>query len=466
MSRIVRFFSNSPHSPRLPLNLKGLLHDPEALKQNVRERRVNVDIDRIIRLNTERLELSRKLNEINSKRKQFTSSHDSVDLKSQRSLLANELRETESNLAIQLSLLPNTSSEHSPLTDNLLLKQVDPKGNQCENNNLLFCDHVDLCKKFDLVDFQGPARTSGAHFYALKGVTALLEMALVSWATSRAIDRGFIPIAPPDCIKDQFVVACGFQPRRETTSDTANTARPVYQIITDSNSNINNTHNDESLILAGTSEMFLASQHSNQIIDTSQLKNSLPFKYVATSHCFRSEVGHHSAASRGLYRVHQFTKVELFSLCDQSESSKQFDEICNLQAALLDELGLPYRVLEMARGELGAAAHRKWDHEVWMPGRRIWGEVMSTSNCTDYQSRRLAIRLRDKGKAVNVNDPQTLEFPHTLNGTACAVPRIIMALLETNLHQNILKLPAALEQFYPTRQRVHGCDDQLKIQFV
>ena len=222
-------------------------------------------------------------------------------------------------------------------------------------------------------------------------------------------------------------------------------ALPVYTVTNDSSGD-----KEDPLVLAGTSEMFLASQFSGQTL------KDLPKKYVAMSHCFRSEVGHHTAASRGLYRVHQFTKIELFVFCDPSQGSNHFQEITNLQAELLDELKLPYRVLEMARWELGSSAARKWDHEVWMPGRKIWGEVMSTSNCTDYQSHRLAIRMKNNSSSA---DNPSLGFPSTLNGTACAIPRIIMALLEYGwnpMEPECLNLPSVLEQFYPTSVREHG----------
>lgn len=192
------------------------------------------------------------------------------------------------------------------------------------------------------------------------------------------------------------------------------------------------------LALAGTSEVGMAGMLADQIVAASDL----PLKFVAWNHCFRSEVGHHTAASRGLYRLHQFTKVELFGVMDADHAALGFEEIAALQAVLLDELQLPYRVLEMSRRELGASAYRKWDHEVWMPGRGIWGEVMSTSLCTDYQTQRLNIRTRSKSG--------DLAFPHTLNGTACAVPRMIMALLEWGWdasRPDQLTLPEALRPF-------------------
>ena len=413
------------------INLKEILSDTEKLKRNAEERRItSINVELIEELNDKRKSLSQELATLNSLRKNSNAALASknLDAKTIRKEIMTKLDEIEDKLLTEISNLPNWSSQESPIQDNLVIKETLKSANF--DNRV---DHMDICKKFDLVDFEGPARTSGAHFYALKGVTALLEIALTSWAMNRAIQKGFTPISAPDVIKERFIVACGFQPRRTGKIGSL----PIYTITNDSTT-------EDPLVLAGTSEMFLASQFSGQT-----LKN-LPKKYVAVSHCFRSEVGHHTAASRGLYRVHQFTKIELFVFCDPADGPNHFQEITSLQADLLDELKLPYRVLEMARWELGASAARKWDHEVWMPGRKIWGEVMSTSDCTDYQSRRLAIRTNSAG---------SLGFPHTLNGTACAIPRIIMALLEYGWNPEepeYLNLPSVLEQFYPTTERVYN----------
>lgn len=413
------------------INLRELLADPKKLKQNALERRMTVNIDLIKELNDQRIELSKTLNTLNGQRKSFVS----IDKKEERKDLISKLSEIECNLMKEVLSLPNWSSEKSPILENEVIKTV-PSDFDVLKVSRATADHVDICKNFDLVDFEGPARTTGAHFYALKGVVAMLEMALISWTINRAAQRGFLPISVPDCVRERFVVGCGFQPRRKLEN-----GLPVYTI----NDPAKGPDDEDPLVLAGTSEMYLASQYSGQTLSS----NDLPLKFVGVSHCFRSEVGHHTAASRGLYRVHQFTKVELFVFCEPAGSERYFEEITSLQADLLNELKLPFRVLEMARWELGSASSRKWDHEVWMPGRKLWGEVMSTSECTDFQSRRLAIRLKQPKE-------KDLTFPYTLNGTACAIPRIIMALLEWGWDPNepeYLNFPAVLEPFYPTPLR-------------
>ena len=436
-----KLFSSTFSTLRPLINLKEILSDTEKLKQNAAERQNNsINAELIIELNSERISLSKQLARFNSLRKdQNVSIESKTNSRIERKTLMSKLDEVDEKLLTEIYNLPNWSSEESPIEDNLVIKEAFMEKIERYKYRV---DHMDICRKFDLVDFEGPARTSGAHFYALKGVTALLEIALTSWAINRAMQKGFTPISAPDVIKEQFVVACGFQPRRNTGKTEEGGSLPIYTITNTPN------NSGDGLVLAGTSEIFLASQFSGQTLQT------LPKKYVAMSHCFRSEVGHHTAASRGLYRVHQFTKIELFTFCPPIDAPKHFQELTDLQAELLNELKLPYRVLEMARWELGASAARKWDHEIWMPGRKIWGEVMSTSNCTDFQSRRLAIRMKNPS-----DNTSSLGFPFTLNGTACAVPRIIMALLEYGwdpIEPECLSLPVALEQFYPTSERKYN----------
>ena len=314
--------------------------NPEEVERNARERNVKVDVPLIMQLYQKRTTLTNEINSLNRERK--STSADGRLIRQKLSVLESERTEVESALEEAVLAIPNWSSPESPASveGNRVIYQSDIE------NIPPSLDHCDWNQKYKLIDFEGAASVCGAHFYALKRTMALLELALNSWAVAKAVQKGFSPLAVPDVINEGFIYASGFQPRSDRQSS------PVFRIA------------DSSLALAGTSEIFLASQHANQIIS-----NQLPLKYVAWSHCFRSEVGHHSALSRGLYRVHQFSKVELFTLTTPSQSTAMFDEITALQAEMLRELGLPFRILEMHRGELGSSASRKWDHEVWMPGR-------------------------------------------------------------------------------------------------
>ncbi|XP_020552779.1 serine--tRNA ligase, chloroplastic/mitochondrial isoform X1 [Sesamum indicum] len=270
-------------------------------------------------------------------------------------------------------------------------------------------DHVQLGKDLDLFDFDAASEVSGSKFYYLKNEAVLLEMGLVNWAVSEVMKRGFTPLTTPEIVRSSVVEKCGFQPRGTNTQ--------VYSI----------EGSDQCLI--GTAEIPVGGIHMDSIL----AESSLPLKYVAFSHCFRTEAGAAGTATRGLYRVHQFSKVEMFILCRPEESNSFHEELIKIEEDLFTSLGLHFKTMDMATEDLGAPAYRKFDIEAWMPGLGRYGEISSASNCTDYQSRRLGIRYRPelstipkKGKG---SSPPT-QFVHTLNATACAVPRMIVCLLE------------------------------------
>ncbi|KAG5543946.1 hypothetical protein RHGRI_016634 [Rhododendron griersonianum] len=272
-------------------------------------------------------------------------------------------------------------------------------------------DHVQLGKDLDLIEFDAAAEVSGSKFYYLKNEAVLLEMALINWTITEVMRRGFTPLITPEIVRSSVVEKCGFQPRGENTQ--------VYSI----------EGSDQCLI--GTAEIPVGGIHMDSILTES----ALPLKYVAYSHCFRTEAGAAGTATRGLYRVHQFSKVEMFILCRPEESDSYHEELIGIEEELFSSLGFHFKTLDMASVDLGAPAYRKFDVEAWMPGLGRFGEISSASNCTDYQSRRLGIRYRpeassstnpQKGKG-NLAPPQ---FVHTLNATACAVPRMMICLLE------------------------------------
>ncbi|KAF3658644.1 Serine--tRNA ligase [Capsicum annuum] len=252
---------------------------------------------------------------------------------------------------------------------------------------------------------------SGSKFYYLKNEAVLLEMGLVNWAVSEAMKRGFTPLTTPEIVRSSVVEKCGFQPRGTNTQ--------VYSI----------ENSDQCLI--GTAEIPVGGIHMDSILSES----SLPLKYVAFSHCFRTEAGAAGAATRGLYRVHQFSKVEMFILCRPDESDSYHEELIGIEEELFSSLGFHFKTLDMASEDLGAPAYRKFDVEAWMPGLGRYGEISSASNCTDYQSRRLGIRYRPESSSSSSSSKKgknaaPTQFVHTLNATACAVPRMIVTLLE------------------------------------
>jgi seryl-tRNA synthetase len=276
-------------------------------------------------------------------------------------------------------------------------------------------DHMELGALLGAIDTDRAAKTSGARFYYLTGVGALLELALVNLAIAQAVETGFIPVIPPVLVRREAMEGTGFLGRDE---------QQVFAL------------RDDELFLVGTSEVPLASLHADEILDAA----SLPLRYAAFSPCFRREAGSYGKDTRGIIRVHQFDKVEMFSYCPPEESGAEHLRLLAWEEQFLAALELPYRVIDVAAGDLGGSAARKYDCEAWIPTQERYREVTSTSNCTDYQARRLQIRTRGAdGK------PQIL---HTLNGTLCAIPRTIVAILENHQQPDgSVAVPAALRPY-------------------
>jgi seryl-tRNA synthetase len=277
-------------------------------------------------------------------------------------------------------------------------------------------DHLALAAKLDLVDFEGGARVAGQKFYFLKNEAVLLELALQRYAIDVLRAGGFTLYATPDVARPEVVEGTGFDPRGEETQ--------IYSLA------------NADLCLIGTAEITLAGLHADSILE------ELPLRLAGVSHCFRTEAGAAGRESRGLYRVHQFSKVEMFAFTRPEDSEAMHAELLAVEERIFQGLEIPYRVIDTATGDLGAPAYRKYDLEAWMPGRGEhgdWGEVTSTSNCTDYQARRLRIRFRRDKKA---------ELVHTLNGTAVAIPRTLVALLENHQRPDgSVAIPKALQPY-------------------
>jgi len=262
-------------------------------------------------------------------------------------------------------------------------------------------DHVQLGERLDIIDFDAGTKVAGTKFYFLKNEAVFLEQALVRYALEILVKRGFTPMITPDIAKEEILEGIGFNPR--------GTESNIYPL------------EGTGTCLVGTAEITLGGYYQNDIVDLS----AGPIRMAGLSHCFRREAGAAGQFSKGLYRVHQFTKLEMFIYCKPEESDAMHAELRSIEEDIYTGLGIPFRVVDTATGDLGAPAYRKWDLEAWMPGRGEageWGEITSTSNCTDYQARRLGIRYRDEqGKPRLV---------HMLNGTAVACSRAMIAILE------------------------------------
>jgi seryl-tRNA synthetase len=279
-------------------------------------------------------------------------------------------------------------------------------------------DHLDLATPRDLIDMERGARTSGSRFAYLKGDLVFLQFALVQFALQKLAAKGFRPVVVPVLVRDEAMYGTGFFPTD---------MQQVYRIETDS------------LNLVGTSEVSLAAMHMDEIVDEA----GLPLRYVGYSSCFRREAGAAGKDTRGIFRVHQFDKVEMFSFCAPDKSVEEHDLMRSIEEEILQDLGLPYRAVNIAAGDLGASAAKKYDLEAWLPTQERYREVTSCSNCTDYQARRLKVRAKgDKG------GPYLL---HTLNGTAVAVGRSIIAIMENyQTEEGLIEVPAVLRPLMPS----------------
>ena len=275
-------------------------------------------------------------------------------------------------------------------------------------------DHLELGERHGIIDIERSAKVSGARFSYLLGPLARLQFSLVQWAMDRLEPHGFVPVVPPVMVREDALYGTGFFPGDRDQ---------VYAI------------EGDGLYLIGTSEVTLAAMHADEILDT----DSLPLRYAGFSSCFRREAGAAGKDTRGIFRVHQFDKVEMFTFCHPERSQSEHDFLLAREEALVQELGIPYRVVNMAAGDLGASAAKKYDIEAWLPGQQRYREITSTSNTTDYQARRLKIRF--KGERGN-------QLVHTLNGTAVAMGRMLIAIVE-NYQQpdGTIAVPEALKPY-------------------
>jgi seryl-tRNA synthetase len=274
--------------------------------------------------------------------------------------------------------------------------------------------HAVLGERLGIIDTDRGAKVSGARFGYLRGLGAILELSLVRWAIDHLVTVGFVPMIPPVLVRESALEGSGFFPEAR---------EQVYEIPKDE------------LFLVGTAEVPLAAYHGDEILDP----GLLPMRYAGFSTCFRREAGSYGRDTAGIFRVHQFDKVEMFVFCTPESSADQHEALLAIEEALVQQLEIPYRVVNIAAGALGAPAVKKYDIEAWFPGEGAYREITSCSNTTDYQARRLRVRMR--GATSN-------PIVHTLNGTACAVGRTILALLENHQQPDgTVRIPEALRTY-------------------
>ncbi|MBO4507368.1 MAG: serine--tRNA ligase [Spirochaetaceae bacterium] len=414
------------------LDYKFIKDNLDAVKANIKNRNMTADADEVVRLYNKRTELVTALQELQTKRNDNAKSmkgklpdderkrliEEGKALKEKIAASEKELADTEAELDAAGRQIPNMAHPDAPVgkvdTENLEVKKVGtPRKFDFEPK-----DHVQLMQDLDLIDFDEATKVAGPKFYYLKNEAVFLEQAMVMYALNILRKHGFTPFITPDVAKAEILQGIGFNPRGNESN--------VYCI------------EEEGTCLVATAEITLGGYHSGEILD----KSKLPLKYCGLSHCFRREAGAAGQFSKGLYRVHQFTKLEMFVYCLPEESDALHEQLRLIEEEIFTGLGLPFRVVDTCTGDLGAPAYRKWDLEAWMPGRNggEYGEVTSTSNCTDFQSRRLNVRYKD--------DDGKNKYVHMLNGTAVAVSRAMVAVIEN--YQNAdgsITVPEALRPF-------------------
>ena len=412
------------------IDIKELKSRRDEIKKNIADRYMNVDLDQIIKDQDDRLALLLEVENLRTKRNETAQKMkgkldnetrakyiaEGKAIKDELALKEAELAEIDQKFTAEARTIPNYAHPDAPIgkedKDSLAVKFVG----EPPKFSFKAKDHVQLGEELDLLDFDKGAKVAGQKFYYIKNKAVILQMALERYAMDIVVKHGFTPFITPDVAKEEILNGIGFNPRGAESN--------IYTI------------EGTDTCLVGTAEITLGGYYKDAILE----KSDLPIRMTGLSHCFRREAGGAGQYSKGLYRVHQFSKLEMFIYCLPEESDAFHQEILSIEEEIFSGLGLAYRIVDTATGDLGAPAYRKFDIEAWMPGRGDngeYGEVTSTSNCTDYQARSLNIRYRD--------DDGKLKFVHMLNGTAVALSRAMVAIMENYQNEDgSISVPPAL----------------------
>lgn len=414
------------------LDIKFIRENPNKVKEGAKNKGVKVDIDRLLEMDKQRRENLKEIEAIRAQKNKATKRIPEIEEKKEQEDLISEMQKLDkrgdeikkrlrglekeyNNLMYQI---PNLPLEKVPVgkdeNENVIVRQVGKK----TKFNFKPKSYLETAENLDLIDIKRAAKISGTRFGLLKREVALMEFALINLALEVLRKEGFIPLVPPVMIKPEMAWGMGYLEQHDKEE--------AYFIPKDK------------LYLIGTSEQSIGAMHAGEVFD----KKELPKRYVGFSTCFRREAGSYGKDVKGIFRVHQFDKVEMFSFCKPEKSVGEHKFLLSLEEKLMKLLKIPYQVVQMCTGDLGVPAVAKYDIEAWLPSENRFRETHSTSNCTDFQARRLNIRYRDeKGK---------LNFVHTLNGTAVAIGRIIIAIIENYQQKDgSIKVPKALEKYLP-----------------
>lgn len=383
------------------IDIQLLRENPDKVKEGVAAKGYKLEIvDEALQLDEQRRQLIQQVQDLRAERNKVAKERNierGKEIKQKLQELEPQLTEVEEKFEELFKTIPNLPADDVPRgkgeDENVEIR----KWGDVPQFSFEAKDHLQLAGELDLIDFEAGAKVSGSQFYYLKNEAVLLEMALLQFGIELLQKKGFIPVITPDLTQSRYYLGTGYQPKGDEAQ--------IYEI------------DGEDLGLIATAEVTMAGYHADEVL----MQKELPLKYAAISHAYRREAGAYGKYSKGLYRVHQFTKLEMFAYTTPEQSEDMHQEFLAIEEELLQKLNIPYRVLEMCTGDLGAMAAKKYDLEAWMPGRGDYGEVTSTSNTTDYQARNLNIKYR----AGDHN-----EFAHLLNGTAFAISRTLIAIME------------------------------------
>jgi seryl-tRNA synthetase len=402
------------------IDIKLLRENPEKVKQACANKQARVDIDKVIELDKKKRELIQEIETFRSEQKKF--GKDQIER-------AKELKEKIKNLEPELEKVENEFNELFIKIPNLPLDDVIVGKDETENKVLREIgkkpkfdfqpqNYLEIAEKLDIIDVDRAGKVSGSRFGYLKGGLAMLEYGLVQMAFNVLQKQGFIPIVPPVMIKTEMMKAMGYTERG---------GDEIYFLEKDN------------MYLVGTSEQSVGPMHADEVFE----EKDLPKRYVAFSTCFRREAGSYGKDTKGILRVHQFDKVEMFVFCKPEDSIKEHQLLLSMEEKLMQELKIPYRVINICTGDLGDPAAAKFDIEAWMPGQNEYRETHSTSNCTDFQARRLNIRYKETR-----NKKQETKLVYTLNGTAFAIGRTLIAIIENYQQKDgSIKVPKVLQKY-------------------
>jgi seryl-tRNA synthetase len=400
------------------LDIKFIIENPGLIKQGAAKKHIKVEVDKIEKLYEERNTHLQKLESLRAKQNEQNSQIAKASKEKKESLLEKmkKIKQEIKSLEPKITKLEQKIDELALAVPNPPLDSV-PEGTDEQSNEIVRThgekpqfkfepkNHIQLGKSLDIIDIERGVRASGTRFYYLKNEAALLEFALIQHIIHKLTSKGFSPIIPPVLVKEEAMLATGFFPADRNE---------IYHVNPKSKDNPDN----DDLYLVGTSEVPLTMLHYTEILE----KKALPLRYCGFSSCFRREAGSYGKDTAGIIRVHQFDKVEMFSFCHPDKSEEEHELILAIEEEIMQELGFHYQVVNICGGDLGAPAAKKYDIEVWIPTQDKFRELTSCSNCTNFQARRSRIRYKDeKGKN---------QYLHTLNGTAIAIPRTLVAILE------------------------------------